>query len=182
MTERILYVDMVGGVAGDMFMAALLDIGGSVESIRSSLKSLALDKVSLETYDVFPAGLRARRVDVHIDGVLADTHHKHLSEHEHTHHHEHRHKHSHTHHRPYRMIRSMLQESGLAEPVVQRAQKAFKLLAQAESLSHGIDIEEVVFHEVGSDDAIADIVGCCVLLHELNFDRIVVSAFPWDRD
>jgi pyridinium-3,5-bisthiocarboxylic acid mononucleotide nickel chelatase len=79
-------------------------------------------------------------------------------------------------HRPYRRIRDLLAQATLAPRVKARAQAAFRLLAEAEAEVHGVDPETVEFHEVGSLDAIADVVGCCLALELLKIDRIISSS------
>ena len=110
----------------------------------------------------------------HHERAVAHAHHPHpTGPHESGHHH-----HG---HRPYREIRKMLDTIGLPPPVVALAQDAFRRLAEAEAKAHGIDPEQVIFHEVGADDAIADILGVAVALHELDIRRVTVSPFPLGR-
>ena len=216
MTDRVLYFDLVGGAAGDMIVASLIDLGASLDRVRQAWEKVGLDRVTAEVKQVDPAGLRALCLDVCIDGVLADSdvpegtskavldevepathasghhdhhgghhhgsghHDDHEGAHDHQHgsgHHDHGHHH-HAGHRPYRAIRKLIDGAGLPPAVVRLAHDAFRRLAEAESLAHGIDVEQVVFHEVGADDAIADVVGAATALHELQIDRVVVSPFP----
>lgn len=180
---RTLYLDLVGGAAGDMLLAALLDLGASLSKVQANLHLLGLDRVELHTKDVHPAGLRALQLDVTIDGRLGDSGVQEgspkavlpgvgpiafKSGHDHG-------------HRPYRVIRAMLATAPLPEPVRRVAAQAFLRLAEAESAAHGIPLEEVVFHEVGADDAIADIVGVATALDELQIEEVVVSPVPLGR-
>jgi uncharacterized protein (TIGR00299 family) protein len=193
--ERILYLDLVGGAAGDMLLGALLDAGAPLEAVRAAVRALGLTGVEVVTREASPAGLRALGVDVMVGGVLADSapvpgghdhlvvdaHHHH--HHEHAHHdHEHPHEHRHAHgHRPYTEIRRLLAQADLPPRVVARAQDTFRRLAEAEGQAHGVALDDVVFHEVGADDAITDIVGVCVALEALAVDRVVVSPVPLGR-
>lgn len=218
MTKRILYLDLIGGAAGDMILAALIDLGASVERVQSALNQLGLKRVKLNASVVHPESLRAVQLDVLVDGDLADSGHTHPDagrledsvcghHHHHEHSHEydagssdvqprghvhhahgasssggHNHEHLHHHgHRPWRVIRDMIAESELAEPVKALAQDAFLRLAKAEAHAHGVPVDDVEFHEVGSDDAIADIVGVAVAIHELAIDRVVASPLPLGR-
>ena len=209
MSARVIYFDLVGGAAGDMIVASLVDLGASLDDVRTAWSKLGLHRVTVDAVTVDPAGLRALSLDVRIDGELADAG---VPEgttklvesaggddakatpahsHDHSHHHhdgkpaDQHHAHGehghHAGHRPYMAIKSLLDESDLPGPVIALAQDAFRRLAEAEGKAHGIDVEQVVFHEVGADDAIADIVGAATALHALRVDRVVVSPFPLGR-
>ncbi len=178
MTEsngRILYVDLVGGIAGDMLLAALLDAGASMEAVQRSVFQAGLHHVQLKRVPMRSAGLRALRIEVWVDGCLADqpqpstNAHLALSEDGHV---------AHGPHRSYGSIRAQLVEAELAPPVKKIALDAFLLLAKAESSAHGVPLEDVHFHEVGSDDAIADIVGVAAAIVDLDIDKVVASPVP----
>lgn len=190
MTERILYLDLVGGVAGDMLLASLLDLGAPFDAVRAALDALGLEDVTVEQSEVHPAGLRARQVDVLVGGRLADsttvegTPTIRTEDEAWTSTQAHGQDHHHARgrgHRPWRVVRERLAASGLAPRVKGFAQDAFRRLAEAESLAHGIPLDEVEFHEVGSDDAIADIVGTAVAFDSLGVARVVASPFPLGR-
>lgn len=184
--SRVLYLDLVGGAAGDMLLAALLDAGADEAAVRGAIDVLGLSEVELRTQEVHPAGLRARQVDVMIRGVLADTevapdgmdHLVDPAHHDHDHDHHHHHAHG---HRPYTAVRDLLAQADLPTEVRSRAQDVFRRLAEAEGLAHGVPLDEVVFHEVGADDALVDIVGVCAAAHALRLDRVVVSPVPLGR-
>lgn len=195
--RRVLYLDLVGGAAGDMILGALVDAGASFEAVQAAVASLSLEGVTLQKDEVHPAGLRALQIDVMVRGVLGDSDvveggpkivvpHDHSHDHSHDHaHDDHGHDHDHGHghgaHRPYRVIVEMLGAAPLDEKARALALEAFRLLAEAESLAHGVPIDEVVFHEVGGDDAIADIVGASTALALLAVDEVVVSPAPLGR-
>ena len=74
MTERrVLYLDLVGGAAGDMILSALVDAGAPLEDVRAALRALSLSRVTLEENEIYPAGLRAKQIEVYVDGVLGDS-------------------------------------------------------------------------------------------------------------
>jgi uncharacterized protein (TIGR00299 family) protein len=85
------------------------------------------------------------------------------------------HDHAEAEHRPYRDIRELLVAADLPERVRERSLRVFARLAEVEGAMHGIDPEQVEFHEVGSLDAIVDIVGSCAALESLGIDRIECS-------
>src|SRR6202000_1327797 len=92
----------------------------------------------------------------------------HTHEHEHS---RHEHAHEHTHGRSWAQIRELIQHTALPEEGRARALNAFELLAEAEGKIHGIPVEKVHFHEVGSVDTITDIVCGAVGLCSLNVQQ-----------
>jgi uncharacterized protein (TIGR00299 family) protein len=163
----LLYLDMPSGVAGDMLLAALLQAAGpgSEAVIRDQLAGLGVGPIGLSCATVQVGGLSAWRVTVDApqeplwgrSAVLNPQ----AAAHE---------------HRPYRRIRELLDRTQLAPRVKARAQAVFRLLAEAEAEVHGVDPESVEFHEVGSLDAIADVVGCCLALELLGVERIIAGS------
>ncbi|MEM6862749.1 MAG: nickel pincer cofactor biosynthesis protein LarC [Myxococcota bacterium] len=171
---RTLYWDLVGGAAGDMLMASLIDAGARVDPIRTALRGLGLYEVELRVEDAQSAGLRARRVDMMVDGELADADPEQwapltLS------------GRGGRRHRSWASIRTLLDEGPLSSRVRAGAQRTFRLLAEAEAAAHGTDVESVHFHEVGAADAIADVVGVAVALEDLGIERIMASPAPTGR-
>lgn len=157
--KRVLYLDLVGGVAGDMLLAALLDAGADLAVVRDGVKEVAPD-VAVTTSVRYPAGIRAVTAEVH------DA--EHVSVHVHG-------------HRPYKAIRERLEKAMLPSAAQGIALGAFRRLAEAEGAVHGVPPDEVEFHEVGSDDAIADVVGVAVAVASLVFDEVVASPVPIGR-
>lgn len=200
---RTVHLDCPSGIAGDMLLAALIDLGASLEYVREGLSALDLaEPWSLDVVRTQKLGISALRAEVRVGGALADADmdhdhgddrhddyshdHDHGRDHSHARHHGHGHTHSHTHgaghpHRPYREIRALLEAAPLPERVKQRAGAVFWELAKAEGAVHGIDPEDVHFHEVGSTDAIIDIVGCALALESLDVDELTASALHVGR-
>ena len=107
-----------------------------------------------------------------------DHDHEHEHEHDHDHDHEHDHDHGHTHehvHRGLSDVTAVIEQSDLEPEVKETAKKIFRTLAEAEAKMHGTTVDEVHFHEVGAIDAIVDVCGAAILLHQLKPDRIVCS-------
>ncbi len=177
---RILYLDLVGGLAGDMLLAALLDLGAPIDAIRAALDRLGLHDVRLEPREVRPAGLRALALDVFVGGHLADQATVEGTPTIRTPDHDPRHPAGHG-HRPWTVVRRMIEAAELPERARQIALDAFARLAAAEAAVHGVPVDSVEFHEVGADDAIADIVGVAVAVEALGIERIHVSPFPLGR-
>ena len=98
--------------------------------------------------------------------------HEHEHEHEHEHHHEGEHHHHHTH---MSDIADIINDLNISDKVKADALAVYGLIAEAESKAHGKPVTDIHFHEVGTMDAVADIVGVCVLLEQIGADKIVVS-------
>ena len=145
---RTAYIDCSSGAAGDMLLAALVDAGASEDLVRHSLDSLPIEGWNLSFTTVAKQGLAARKAVVAIE-------------------HETRYR--------YEEIVEILNAATLDLAVSKRARDAFECLARAEARVHGTSVEEVHFHEVGSTDALIDIVGCSAALESLQTNHVVVS-------
>jgi uncharacterized protein (TIGR00299 family) protein len=138
-----------------MLLAALLDAGGDVASVREALGATGVEGLDLALTRVERHGIGATHVDI-------------VAPHEHV-------------HRNWRDVREIVAAAGLDDGPRERALDAFGRLARAEGLIHGVPAEEVHFHEVGSLDAIGDIIGVCVAAASLGADEIVCSPLPTSR-
>ena len=107
------------------------------------------------------------------DHVHAD--HVHCYDYEHHHHGDEDHVHAHHHHAGMHDIEHMINDLDLSDGVKQRAMSVYKLIAEAESHAHGCTVEKIHFHEVGTADAVADVVGVCELIERIAPDQIIVS-------
>lgn len=160
----IAWLDCSAGIAGDMLLGALLDAGASLEVVRRAVQAVhpGLEVTVEATSRHSLAATKARIIDT-ASGHEAD-------------HHDHEHGHGHGHpHRPYREVCSMLDAAELDPGVRTLAHSAFAALARAEGAVHGIDPADVEFHEVGSLDAIGDIVGCAAAYVDLGITELHVS-------
>ncbi len=135
---RILHLDCFSGIAGDMLVAGLLDLGVPLDAVRLSLDGLGLDGFGVRTSLRTVNGIVATRFLVDVAPGQPQ--------------------------RRYRDIRALLDAASLPEGVRTRAQRAFRALAEAEARVHRIDPETVHFHEVGAVDAIVDIVAASAAL------------------
>ncbi|WP_329410202.1 nickel pincer cofactor biosynthesis protein LarC [Nocardia vinacea] len=145
----VLYLDCVGGIAGDMLLASLIDAGAALDPIRGRLP-------------VGTIGLEVDRVERQGVGALALTV---VAPEEHV-------------HRTWRDVRVLIDASPMSAGARARAHIAFELLARAEGRVHGVPAEEVFFHEVGALDAIADICGVSLALEQLGIEEVVCSPLP----
>ena len=156
-TTRTAWFHCFAGTAGDMTLASLIHAGADQMAVAEIVARLPVDNYALSFEPTMRCGLAATRAIVAVD------------------HHDHDHDHDHG-HRAYAAIRDMLAAADLPERVRDRAQRTFLLLAEVEGAMHGVAPEVVEFHEVGSVDAIVDIVGTCAALEVLGIDRIVCSS------
>jgi uncharacterized protein (TIGR00299 family) protein len=148
-SRRVAWIDATAGVAGDMLLGALLDAGAQLDTVLAAVDAVVPDEVSIEVRPVHRAGLRAVRAEV--DGAGDHPH------------------------RAWADIRALLVRAPLPDVTREPALAAFARLADAESRVHGVPSDEVVFHEVGSWDAIADIVGVCAALADLGVSDVMAS-------
>ncbi|MCX6540267.1 MAG: LarC family nickel insertion protein, partial [Actinobacteria bacterium] len=156
------------GTAGDMTLGSLVDAGADPIAVAEIIGRLGIDDYALMFEPVLRCGVAATHALV----VVNDHSHEHEHEHEHTHNEA---------HRPYRAIRELLMNSDLPVRVRDRALATFDALATVEGAMHRMPMLDVEFHEVGSVDAIVDIVGTCAALEVLGIDRIVCSPIAVGR-
>lgn len=190
------------GAAGDMLMAALLELHPQPVDFLCRLNGLGIPGVTVEREQAVKCGITGTHIavrigdaeeesvdipagDLHAHGEHAHTHdhgahthdHGHChDEHDHDHSHEHPHSHTHDHdHGGQGEIEALLASLPLSDRVRADVLAVYALIAQAESKAHGRPVDQVHFHEVGTMDAVADIVGVCLLMEELGPLRVVVS-------
>lgn len=155
---RTLYIDCSMGCAGDMLTAALLELHPDKDDFLRRMNAALGGKAVLSASPDSKCGLRGTHVTVLINGA---------EEGEAT-----RHHHEHT---SISEILSFIDSVPLEVKVREDAKKVYSLIAEAESRVHGHPIENVHFHEVGSLDALADVLSVCALMHELAPERILAS-------
>ncbi len=196
---RTLYIECAMGAAGDMLTASLCDLLDDNDSFISEINSIGLPGIVVEKSDSVKCGLKGQYISVKINGLEEDEgfEHEHPHEHVHTHDHEHvhehehkhgfRHSHPHTHtgehehehhsheHSSLPDIKNIIDSLKVSDKVKQDAYAVYTRIAEAEAKVHGTDLELVHFHEVGALDAVADVVGVCMLMERAAVDRVVVS-------
>ena len=170
---KTLYLDCAMGAAGDMLMAALLELVPAPESFLTKLNCLGIPGVEASRQQVQKCGINGTQVTVTVHGVDEGEEHSH-GEHSHG---GHNHSHGETphHHGSMAEIEAIIRGLPVSQWVADNALAVYKLIAQAESHAHGVEVTQVHFHEVGAMDAIADVVGVCLLLEELAPQRILAS-------
>ena len=167
------WVDPVGGLAGDMLVAAFIDAGASEEGILGALRALALPGWSARTERVWRGPFHAARFVVDVEPGPTQDH-----DQGHDHDHGHGHGHGHAPSQRWAEIRGLLEASSLSPRARRSAIAIFRALAVAEGRVHGTDPEAVTFHEVGALDSIVDIVAVGVALDLLDVDELVVGPIP----
>ena len=168
---KTLYLDLNSGISGDMFIAALIDVGVDARQLEQELKKLHLEGYHLHVSRGHRASLEGVKFDVH----LASEHDHGTQPHSHNHAHTHSHPHTHEHGRNFTEIRQLITESQLSAWVKQKSVAVFQRLATAEGKIHGLPPDQVGFHEVGAVDSIVDIVGGCIGLEMLDKPRVLAS-------
>jgi uncharacterized protein (TIGR00299 family) protein len=170
---KTLYLDIFSGIAGDMFIGALLDLGADAAKLERELKKLKLDGYHLHVSHRQKSAIAGVKFDVHLvsDTVHGLEHHHHGYEHPH----EHRHNHAHDDQRNFSEIKQLISRSKLSAWVKQKSIAVFARIAEAEGKIHGLPPNEVHFHEVGAVDSIVDIVGAAIALELLGKPRVFAS-------
>ncbi|WP_206684902.1 MULTISPECIES: LarC family nickel insertion protein [Rhizobium] len=195
MTVLEIHLDPVGGIAGDMFVAALLDLRPDLNTgLQAALKRCPLiENVECKLVAHHDGVLTGSRFKVHHAEHGAD--HPHDDNHHHDHHDHQQHEHSHagddhghaehdrTHaghhdHVAWRDIRDALNRSALDGETIRHATGVFEKLAEAEAKVHGTTPENVAFHEVGAWDSIADIVSAAWLITQVGAAHWSVGPIP----
>jgi uncharacterized protein (TIGR00299 family) protein len=190
---RIAYLNCFSGISGDMFLGALVDAGVSPELLRETVRTLNVG-ADLEIKRTLRNGIAATKVDVIVNGEkdlpreeFWEKQHGHSHEPGRHHPHDESHGHAHSHsedetlphhheHRSLKEIRQIISTAPIAGTAKSLAVRMFEILGQAEAKIHDKDLESIHFHEVGSADAIVDIVCAAVGAESLGVDEWRCSA------
>ena len=178
---KILYLDLGMGAAGDMFAAALYEVIEDKEEFIREINAAGIDGAKISAQSVRRCGICGTHMQVLLNGceeASVDVGHEHF----HTYHehicaeYEHYHEHHNHHHRSLADIGKMIDHLTLSDKVRADAKAVYKIIADAESKAHGTDVTEIHFHEVGTMDAVADIVMSCMLIERLCPDKVIASS------
>ncbi|MEE9562000.1 MAG: nickel pincer cofactor biosynthesis protein LarC [Thermoanaerobaculia bacterium] len=154
MSHRLLYLDCVGGAAGDMVLCALTEAANCESLIEELPKRLGFSDVALEWPAARPGGFAARRLRVRFEPA------------------------AHPQHRNLAEVTELLDRADISPAATAMAKRVFRRLADAEGEVHGEPADQVHFHEVGAVDAVIDVLGACLALEQLNVDEVVCSELP----
>lgn len=152
---KTLYLECQMGAAGDMLMAALLELLPDPDHFLHIMNALPGIRVTAEK--AVKCGISGTHVTVTVHGEEESEHHSHYA------------------HSTMADIFRAIDHLPISETVRVRAKAVYKHIAAAESAVHGEPVEAVHFHEVGAWDAVADVVGVCLAMEQLSPDRIIVS-------
>ena len=150
--DKHLHLDCSSGVAGDMLLGSLLDLGVPVEPVVEALGQIGLDSSVFQAKEVKRCGLAG--LGLNVAEATGD-------EKRPVHHAE---------------MRARLENSNLQSGVRDRSISVMDRLARAEAKVHSVKVEEVHYHELGGIDTLVDLVGVCAALHWLN--PVSVTASP----
>lgn len=176
---KTLYIECNMGAAGDMLMAALLELHDDPDGFITRLNALSIPGVNVSSSPSVKCGITGTHVTVMVSGeeeISSDAHdHAHSDDHSHDHTHEHTASHEHQHSSMHR-IEDIINDLDVSAKVKENALAIYRLIAEAESHVHAVPVAQIHFHEIGAMDAVADIVGVCMLIDEIAPDYIMVSS------
>jgi pyridinium-3,5-bisthiocarboxylic acid mononucleotide nickel chelatase len=147
----ICWINPFTGLAGDMLLAALIDVGAPLPAIRGAIDETGLTGWELTAERVVDHGLTATRVHVQV-----------------------------TDHQTRRRAGELIELASRARPapVAALAVAALTAIAQVEGTLHGVDAADVHLHELGGHDALVDIVGVAAALHALDVTQVHCAPLP----
>jgi pyridinium-3,5-bisthiocarboxylic acid mononucleotide nickel chelatase len=162
--DRMLYLECYSGISGDMTVAALLDLGADRSVLEKALASLPVHGFRIKIGRVLKSGLDSCDFEVILDHSMDG--HGSGSRHSHE-------KHAHG-HRSLSQIMEIIDRADITANSRTLATRIFRILAEAESKAHGVELEQVHFHEVGAIDSIVDIVSAAVCIDNLRITDVIV--------
>ncbi len=160
---KILFLDCSMGAAGDMLAGALLELLPDKEEFLAEMNAARIPAVVISAKPAEKCGIMGTKFVVKVDGIEEGEHCNH------------EHPHAHHHHGSMREIEDIISNLKLPPDVKADALEVYKLIADAESKAHGVEVSEVHFHEVGTMDAIADIASVCLLMKKLAPSKVIAS-------
>lgn len=208
---KTLYLETSSGISGDMFVAAMIDLGADPEALERALNSIPADGFMVEISSVKKSGIACCDFNVILDEAhenhdhdmaylygpapvssaapQEEVHHCHCHEDEEAHHchgrggeePHHHHEHHHHHGRHLAEILDIIDATDMTDSAKALAGKMFHIVAEAESLAHHMPLEEVHFHEVGAIDSIVDIIAAAVTFDSLGITDVIIPCLTEGR-
>ncbi len=148
----IAYLDCFAGISGDMLLGSFLDAGLDLEILKKNFSLLPLAGYKVTSGTSTTNGLRATKVEITVQEGQPQ--------------------------RNYKDIKELVLVSHLPEDIKENALAVFTTLAEAEATVHGVELDDVHFHEVGAVDSILDIVGAAIGFSYFNIDSVICSPLP----
>lgn len=153
MEERILYLDLVNGISGDMTISSLLDLGISEEIFVEEINKLGIsEEFEIKIISKNESGIIGKNIEIITKENNA---HRHLVD-----------------------VFEIIENSKLNENIKKMSKDIFITIGEAEAKVHGTTIDKIHFHEVGAIDSIIDVVGVCILIDLLCIDKVYASVVP----
>lgn len=160
---NILYLDCGMGAAGDMLTAALLELFPHPEKMVEALNALGVPGVRYQRELTQKCGITGTHMHVYVGDTEE-------GEHSRAHHEHHDHPHS-----SMEQLEHWIGHIQVSNGVKNNIRAVYNRIAQAESAVHGVSIQEIHFHEVGSLDALADVTAVCYLMEQLGNPTVYAS-------
>lgn len=162
----ILYLDCGMGAAGDMLTAALIELFPDREQTVAELNSLGVPGVRYVQAQTEKCGITGTHIHVYVGGAEEGEHHSHSHDHPHTHDHI---------HSGMEEIEHRIAHLHVSPAVRENIRAVYARIARAESRVHGVEIDQIHFHEVGTLDALADVTAVCYLMEKLGNPTVYAS-------
>lgn len=172
---RTLYFECNMGAAGDMLMAALSELLDDKEGFVKKLNEVGIPGLIAKACDSEKCGIKGTHMEIIVAGEEEESVDVEVTEHHHEdHHHDHEHS-GHHHHYSLADVKAVIDRLNVSDKVKENAWRVYSVIADAESAVHGKPVSDIHFHEVGSLDAIADVVGVCMLMEEVGAVKVYAS-------
>lgn len=165
---NILYLDCGMGAAGDMLTAALVELFPDRAEIVAELNSLGVPGVRYVQAQTEKCGITGTHMHVYVGDTEEGEHPSHPHSHEHSHNHDHPHS-------GMEEINHWISHLHVSDPVRENICAVYTCIAQAESKVHGVEMDQIHFHEVGTLDALADVTAVCYLMERLGTPTVYAS-------
>lgn len=151
---KTLYFDLIGGISGDMTVAALLDLGVPFAMLKNELAKLNVQGFALKRTRVARGHAKAVKFDVAVQQESRFS---------------------------YQKIKRLIGKSGLGARVKEKTMSVYAALARAEDRVHGHAYVDQHFEEVGDIDSVVDIAATCICLDWLGAERLFYSVIPVNK-
>lgn len=160
---KFLRLELHSGIAGDMFLGLLLDLGANYELLRKTVKDILGKEGDLRAEKVLKTGLSATKATILFKGKPADEYNETSAENN------------------FSSICELIKKAVMAEEVRQASLAVFEKLFLAEGIVHNKNFNEVHLHEAGAKDALGEICASAAAIRELGIEAIIHTLVPLAR-